>query len=123
VDTILVVDRRVLVRYRFMAYTTAVLLIVLVFVAIPLQFAAGKPEAARVVGTLHGYLYLVYLGVALDLTRKLRVPLGWMLLVLLAGTVPFCAFVAERKLTKLYDRSVAPARALGHVVTGDQTGR
>ncbi|HXQ61080.1 MAG TPA: DUF3817 domain-containing protein [Acidimicrobiales bacterium] len=122
-DTILVVDRRVLVRYRFMAYTTAVLLIVLVFVAIPLQFAAGKPEAARVVGTLHGYLYLVYLGVALDLTRKLRVPLGWMLLVLLAGTVPFCAFVAERKLTKLYDRSVAPARALGHVVTGDQTGR
>jgi integral membrane protein len=123
VDTSLVVDRRVLVRYRVMAYTTAVLLIIVVFVAIPLQFAAGKPEAARVVGTIHGYLYLVYLGVALDLTRKLRVPIGWMLLVLLAGTVPFCAFVAERKLTKLYDRSVDRAPELGTVVTGDQTGR
>jgi integral membrane protein len=121
----LVVARRVLLRYRVMAYTTAVLLIILVFVAVPLQFAAGKPEAAKVVGTLHGYLYLIYLGVAFDLTRKLRVPLGWMLLVLLAGTVPFCAFVAERKLTKLYDRKVVPVPEVGAPgmaapLTGDQ---
>lgn len=122
VDTFPVVSRGVLIRYRVMAYTTAVLLIILVFVAIPLQFAAGKPEAARVVGTLHGYLYLVYLGVALDLTRKLRVPLGWMLLVLLAGTVPFCAFVAERKLTKLYDRLEVQIPAAS-VASDDQTGR
>jgi integral membrane protein len=107
----LVVNRRVLIRYRVMAYTTAVLLIILVFVAVPLQFAGGVPIVAKVVGTLHGYLYLVYLGVALDLTRKLKVPVGWMLLVLLAGTVPFCAFVAERKLTKLYEREVGPAPA------------
>jgi integral membrane protein len=117
-----VVNRRVLVRYRVMAYTTAVLLILLVFVAIPLQFAAGEPDVAKVVGTLHGYLYLVYLAAALDLTRKLRVPLGWMLLVLLAGTVPFCAFVAERKLTKFYDRTVVPAPGVGLLAGGDHTG-
>jgi integral membrane protein len=117
-----VVNRRVLIRYRVMAYTTAVLLIILVFVAIPLQFAAGQPDVAKVVGTLHGYLYLVYLGVAFDLTRKMRIPLGWMLLVLLAGTVPFCAFVAERKLTKLYDRSVDRTPTVGAFPTVDQTG-
>jgi integral membrane protein len=99
-----VVAHRVLVRYRVMAYTTAVLLIVLVFVGIPLQVWAHHSIVAKVVGTIHGYLYLVYLAAAYDLTRKLRIPLGWMLLVLLAGTVPFCAFVAERKLTKVYDR-------------------
>ena len=118
-----VVDRRVLIRYRVMAYTTAVLLIVLVFVGIPLQFAAGEPVVARVVGTIHGYLYLVYLAVALDFTRKLGVRLGWMLLVLLAGTVPFCAIVAERKLTKLYDRSVAVHADADVLVTGDQPRR
>ena len=105
-----------------MAYTTAVLLIILVFVAIPLQFAAGQPDVAKVVGTLHGYLYLVYLAVAFDLTRKMRIPLGWMLLVLLAGTIPFCAFVAERKLTKLYDRSVLEAPAVDAFPAVDQTG-
>jgi integral membrane protein len=119
----LVVAHGVLVRYRVMAYTTAVLLIVLVFVGIPLQAAAGKDQVARIVGTIHGYLYLVYLGVAFDLTRKLRVPLGRMLLVLLAGTVPFCAFVAERKLTKLYRRTVVSrpeARAPAADVSSDR---
>jgi len=118
-----VVARRVLLRYRVMAYTTAVLLIVLVFVGIPLQVWAGNSVVAKVVGTIHGYLYLVYLAVAFDLTRKLRVRLVWMVLVLLAGTVPFCAFVAERKLTKLYDRTVAPPSEVGALATGDQTGR
>ena len=107
------VDRRVLIRYRIMAYTTAVLLIVLVFVGVPLQVTGATSAVANVVGTIHGFLYLIYLGVAFDLTRKLRVPLGRMLLVLLAGTVPFCAIVAERKLTKRYRSFVVPAPARG----------
>jgi integral membrane protein len=123
VDTIPVVNRRVLIRYRVMAYTTAVLLIILVFVAVPLQFGAGIPIVAKVVGTLHGYLYLVYLGVAFDLTRKLKVPIGWMILVLLAGTIPFCAFVAERKLTKRYDRLTGAGTETDALAVGDQTGR
>jgi integral membrane protein len=94
--------RRALTRYRVLAYTTAVLLIVLVFVGIPLQLAAGKPEVVNVVGTMHGFLYIVYLVTAFDLTLRLRVPKWQMALVLLAGTVPFCAFIAERKMSRRY---------------------
>lgn len=97
------VNHAVLTRYRVLAYVTAVLLIVLVFVGVPLQ-AAGHPALAHVVGFLHGALYCVYLFVAFELTRKLHVPLGRTLLVLLAGTVPFGAIVAERRLTSLYAR-------------------
>jgi len=97
-------DRRLLVAYRTLAYTTAVFLIVLVFVGIPLQVAAHQKAVVEVVGTLHGFLYLVYLFVAFEFTRRLRIPLWQMVLVLLAGTVPFCAFVAERKLTRVFDR-------------------
>ncbi len=100
-------DRRVLLRYRVMAYTTAVLLIVLVFVGIPLQIWDHQLLVVRVVGTLHGYLYIVYLIVAFDFTRKMRVPLPLMILVLLAGTVPFAAIVAERLLTRRYNTVVA----------------
>jgi integral membrane protein len=103
------VPKGVLVRYRVMAFTTATLLIVLVFVGIPLQFAAGRPQVVNVVGTLHGFLYIVYLVTAFQLTRKLRVPKWQMLLVLLAGTVPFCAFVAERKMTRRFDSLVPRA--------------
>ncbi len=95
-----------LVRYRVMAYTTAVLLIVLVFVGVPLQVWDHEQWVVRIVGTAHGYLYLVYLLIAFDFTRRLRVPLFKMILVLLAGTIPFCAIVAERLLTRRYARMV-----------------
>jgi integral membrane protein len=103
----------VLVRYRVMAYVTAVLLIVLVFVGVPLQVVAGRPVVVNVVGTMHGFLYIVYLVVAFDLTRRLRVPWWQMALVLLAGTVPFCAFVAERKMTRRFDEATRGDRSAG----------
>jgi integral membrane protein len=89
-----------LVRFRVMAFTTATLLIILVFVGVPLQVAAGRPGVANVVGTIHGVLYLVYLYVAFALTRRLDIPKWQTVFVLVAGTVPFCAFVAERKMTR-----------------------
>jgi integral membrane protein len=103
--------RRALLRYRVLAYTTAVLLIVLVFAGVPLQVWGHDAWVARVVGTMHGYLYIVYLGVAFDFTRRLRVPLVRMILVLLAGTIPFCAIVAERLLTRRFERELAAATA------------
>ncbi|MDA8290307.1 MAG: DUF3817 domain-containing protein [Actinomycetota bacterium] len=106
-------DRRLLVRYRVLAFTTATLLIVLVFVGVPLQLAAHDNSVVNVVGTAHGFLYLVYLYVALDLSRALRVPLLATVAVLLAGTVPFCAFVAERVLTRRFEAAVAAATASG----------
>jgi integral membrane protein len=115
-----VIEYRLLLEYRVMAYVTATLLVILVFAGVPLQVAFGHPGVANDVGTVHGFLYLVYLYVAFRLTRKLRLPLVPMLLVLLAGTVPFCMLVAERYLTRLYHQAVgapvpradAPARNL-----------
>jgi integral membrane protein len=87
-----------------MAYTTAVLLIVLVFVGVPLQVAAGRGQVVSVVGTMHGFLYIVYLFTAFDLSRRIGLGFGRMVLVLLAGTVPFCAIVSERLLTRMIER-------------------
>jgi integral membrane protein len=103
------IRRSLLVRYRVMAFTTATLLIILVFAGIPLQVAAGRSQVVNVVGTLHGFLYIAYLFVAFSLTRRLGVPKWQMLLVLLAGTVPFCAFVAERKMTRRFEATTARA--------------
>jgi integral membrane protein len=96
-------EHAVLTRYRVMAYVTGVLLIVLVFVAVPLQ-AAGHPGLAKVVGTAHGFLFIVYLFAAFQLTRTLHIPIIRTVLVLLAGTIPFAAFFAERRLTAEYSR-------------------
>ncbi len=116
------VPRGVLLRYRVMAFTTAALLIVLVFVGIPLQAAAGRPGVVNVVGTLHGFLYIVYLVTAFSLTWRLRIPKWQMVLVLLAGTVPFCAFVAERKMTRRV-QALAPPGARPRAETDGRSRR
>jgi integral membrane protein len=85
-------------RYRVMAIVTGIGLIILTFVGIPLQIWAGNDKVVAIVGTLHGYLYLVYLAATADMALRLRWPLWRIVLIAVAGTVPFCSFIAERKV-------------------------
>ena len=101
--------RAAVLRYRVMAYTTGVLIIVLCFVGIPLQIA-GHPQVQQYVGDVHGFLYIVYVIMAFLLALKLRMKLlSWRtILLLLAGTIPVMTFVVERWMTRRY---IAPALA------------
>jgi integral membrane protein len=89
-----------LVRYRIIAYVVGVFLLVLVFVAVPLKHLAHQPTLSAIVGPLHGFLYMVYLVLAFHLSVKARWSLRFTALVLVAGTVPFLSFVAERLVTR-----------------------
>jgi integral membrane protein len=88
-----------LTRFRVMAWVVGVLLLVLVFVAMPLKYFADQPSLVAIVGPMHGFLYMVYLVTAFDLAVRARWPFVRTLLVLLAGTIPAMSFVAERKVT------------------------
>jgi len=88
-----------LTRFRVMAYTVGVLLLVLVCAAMPLKYLADRPTLVAVVGPIHGLLYMVYLVTAFDLAVRARWPFVRTVLVLLAGTIPVMSFVAERKAT------------------------
>ena len=89
-----------LLRYRIMAYVVGVGLIVLVGAGIPLQYAFGEPGVVRVVGPIHGFLYIVYLAAALDLARRARFTLLQMAAMVGAGFLPFLAFFIERRVTR-----------------------
>jgi len=102
--------RAAVLRYRVMAYITGVVLMVLCFVGIPLQIA-GKPAVANNVGVVHGILYIVYLGCAWVLSRKLRLANKPTVLMLLAGTVPVMTFIVERWITRRYIEPALAAEA------------
>ncbi|MEV6801015.1 DUF3817 domain-containing protein [Micromonospora rifamycinica] len=89
-----------LTRYRVIAWIVGVALAVLVLIGMPLKYVFDEPLVVAVVGTAHGWLYLLYLAATFDLGRRVDWPLKRMLLVMLAGTVPFVSFVAERKVTR-----------------------
>jgi integral membrane protein len=94
--------------YRVLAYVTGVVLLTLFLVAMPLKYIWHHPEPTSVVGITHGYLFAAYAVVAflLGYVRRWR----WLriLLVILAGTIPFASFYAERKLAA-QEREPAPA--------------
>jgi integral membrane protein len=100
--------RAAALRYRVMAYITGVLIIVVCFVGIPMQLAAHKPWIANNVGTVHGFLYIVYVVFAYLLAQKLKMKAGPTVLLLLAGTIPIMTFFVERWMNRVY---IAPALA------------
>ena len=100
--------RAAALRYRVMAYITGVLIIVVCFVGIPLQVAADNTWIANNVGTVHGFLYIVYVIVAYILAQKLKMKFWPTILLLLAGTIPILTFFVERWMNRTY---IAPALA------------
>jgi integral membrane protein len=88
-----------LLRYRVLAYVVGVGLLILVLVAVPLKYFADSPGLVEVVGPLHGFLFFAYVLAAIDLAVRARFSPIKALLVLVAGTIPFFSFVAERKVT------------------------
>lgn len=89
-----------LLRFRVMAWVTGVLLLVLVFIAVPMKRVGHDETLVHVVGVLHGWLYMAYLVTAFLLAYQLRWPLLRTVLLLLAGTVPFASFYAERRVLR-----------------------
>jgi integral membrane protein len=92
------------------AYVVGIVLIVLVVIGMPLKYLADNPVVVETVGPAHGFLYMVYLVAVFDLGRRARWQLGRMVLVMLAGTVPFVSFYAERVVTRWITQR-EPARA------------
>lgn len=100
-----------LTRYRVLAYATGVFLLLLTLhvivqyaqsssQGIPFSDAKGLgeflPGGEHWIPMVHGYLYLIYVIVTADLWFRTRLNVPRTVLVVLAGTVPFMSFVAER---------------------------
>jgi integral membrane protein len=102
--------RGALIRYRTIAYIVGIVLILLVVIGMPLKYIWDQPVVVQSIGPAHGFLYMIYLVAAFDLGRRA----GWkperMLMVMLAGTIPFLSFYAERVVVT---RWIPATRAAG----------
>ncbi|MDF0531014.1 DUF3817 domain-containing protein [Tsukamurella sp. 8F] len=99
--------RGALGRYRFMAYFTGVCLLVLtaevVYKYVIVDIIAPSlptPTWMWYIGAVHGWGYLVYLLVTVDLGLKARWKPLRFLLTLIAGTIPFASFYFEHLNTR-----------------------
>ncbi len=89
-----------LLRYRIIAIVVGIGLIVLVFVGVPLEYLADNDSVVKIVGPVHGALYVLYLIAGFELSQRCKWSQKATIAVLLAGTIPFLSLVSERIVTR-----------------------
>lgn len=105
-------DVKALKALRIVGWLEGVSFLLLLFVAMPLKYAAGLPMAVRVVGMAHGVLFVAYLVVLAGAAGDRGWPVGRSLLGLAASLLPFGVFVFDRRLrAELAELAEPPARA------------
>ena len=104
--------RGALLRYRIMAWVVGVLLAVLVLIGVPLKYLGDNGIVVTWTGVPHGWLYMILIITAYDLSRRVGWSLKWVLMIMLAGTVPFLSFVAEHFATKDVRAKLAAAEGV-----------
>jgi integral membrane protein len=88
---------KALARFKFIAYVAGVVLI-LFTIEITLKYSGilEIPWFAQ----LHGIVYMVYVVIAFDMSRKAKLSLRETFLVLIAGTIPVMSFIAENRIRR-----------------------
>jgi len=88
-------------RLRITGIIEGLSFIILLVIAMPLKYIAGKPEMVSIVGMAHGVLFVLY--IALSVLAKFQYPWSWrkMFLLWLASVVPFGTFYADYKLLRV----------------------
>jgi len=87
-------------------------LLVLLFIAMPLKYWADKPYAVTIVGSIHGWIVMVYVAAILYAQIRIQWRFGWTLLSLLAAFVPFGNFAVERMLKRRQDQGQFPVKPI-----------
>jgi integral membrane protein len=90
-----------LARLRVIGMMEGASFLILLGIAMPLKYLAGLPLAVRVVGSLHGLLFVLYVAAVLGVGVSMRWPVRRVLAALVAAVVPFGPFVFDAHLRRV----------------------
>lgn len=84
-------------RFRLVSLLEGLSFLLLLFVAMPLKYGFGMPEAVSLVGRAHGLLFVVFVAALIAATREAGWGLGKAALFFVLSTVPFGFLLIDRQ--------------------------
>lgn len=84
--------------FRQVAITEGVSFLVLLLIAMPIKYGLGIEWPVKIVGWIHGVLFIAYCYYVFRCWRAYGWPLVFVGLALLASLLPFGPFVIDRRL-------------------------
>jgi integral membrane protein len=88
-------------RLRIVGMMEGASFLVLLGIAMPLKYLADLPQAVRVVGMLHGLLFVLYVAAVIGVSVSMRWPPRRVLAALAAAVLPFGPFVFDAHLRRV----------------------
>ena len=86
--------------FRNISLAEGISLLTLLFIAMPIKYFLGVPEVVKVVGWIHGVLFMLYVVVLAISHFRFRWSFLFSLGALVASVVPFGTFVLDKQLRK-----------------------
>lgn len=90
----------VLRQFRIVALLEGLSFLLLLFVAMPLKYFADMPVAVRIVGAVHGLLFVLYVPALFRAASEHAWPARRWIVAFAASFVPFGTFVFDRSLER-----------------------
>lgn len=87
-------------QFRIISIAEGTSYLILLFIAMPLKYMADIPQAVRIVGSLHGFLFIVFAVGLLRVWVEAEWHIGRVLLAFFVSLIPFGAFGFELSLKK-----------------------
>jgi integral membrane protein len=87
-------------RLRRVGKIEGISFLVLVFIAMPLKYSAGQPLGVKIVGWLHGVLFVWFCWVLAVAFFRGGLSFGLATLAFIASLLPFGPFVIDHKLQR-----------------------
>lgn len=86
--------------FRKIGYLEGASLLILLFIAMPLKHIYGYPYPVRVIGSIHGALFILYVGMLAYISSENNWPTKKSMQGFLGAVLPFGTFYFDRILKK-----------------------
>lgn len=87
-------------RLRLIGLLEGTSFLLLLFIAMPLKYAAGIPEPVKYIGWAHGALFVLFILALLHASSETNWSLGKIASAFIASVLPFGTFILDRHLKR-----------------------
>ena len=84
--------------FRYIALAEGISFLILLFIAMPLKYYANMPEPVKIIGMMHGVLFVLFIIFCTLYSIQEKKKLIWFSWAVLLSFLPFGTFYLDRKL-------------------------
>ena len=88
-------------RLRLVGILEGISFLTLLFIAMPLKYMMGLPQAVKVMGALHGALFILYLISLIETKIEFDWSYKRVAILIVASLLPFGTFYTDNKILNL----------------------